>query len=150
MQHLPVPAAHGDAVAGALERLHHPRCAEEGDGVVVLRSGLVVCQRVRLVHEHQVVLLGHHVRAHRLLVATAALGEGELVALELGLLRARGDVPRARGAVVRGGDDGVGVDELHLRDPVSVPGQRRLEFTRRRVPDFDGFVPAAAGNLFAV
>ena len=33
---------------------------------------------------------------------------------------------------------------------VPVPGQRRLEFTRRRVPDFDGFVPAAAGNLFAV
>ena len=33
---------------------------------------------------------------------------------------------------------------------VPVPGQGRLEFTRRRVPDFDGFVPAAAGNLFAV
>ena len=49
----------------------------KGDGVVVLRSGLVVFQRVRLVHEHQVVLLGHHVRAHRLLVATAVLGEGE-------------------------------------------------------------------------
>ena len=31
-----------------------------------------------------------------------------------------------------------------------MPVQRRLEFTRRRVPDFDGFVPAAAGNLFAV
>ena len=86
MQHLPVLAAHGDAVAGALERLHHPRCAEEGDGVVVLRSGLVVFQRVRLVHEHQVVLLGHHVRAHRLLVATAVLGEGELVGVELGFL----------------------------------------------------------------
>ena len=86
----------------------------KGDGVVVLRSGLVVFQRVRLVHEHQVVLLGHHVRAHRLLVATAALGEGELVALELGLLRARGHVPGARGAVVARGDDGVGVDELHL------------------------------------
>ena len=49
MQHLPVLAAHGDAVAGALERLHHSWCAEEGDGVVVLRSGLVVFQRVRLV-----------------------------------------------------------------------------------------------------
>ena len=33
---------------------------------------------------------------------------------------------------------------------VPVPGQGRLEFTRRRVPDFDGFVKAAAGNLFAV
>ena len=32
MQHLPILAAHGDAVAGALERPHHPRCAEEGDG----------------------------------------------------------------------------------------------------------------------
>ena len=37
-----------------------------------------------------------------------------------------------------------------INSPVGVPGQRRLEFTRRRVPDFDGFVPAAAGNLFAV
>ena len=87
MQHLPVPAAHGDAVAGALERLHHPRGAEEGDGVVVLRSGLVVFQRVRPVHKHQAVLLGHHVRAHRLLFATAALLEGEFVALALGLQR---------------------------------------------------------------
>jgi hypothetical protein len=43
----------------------------KGDGVVVIRSGHVVFQRVCLVHEHQVVLLGHHVRAHRLLVATA-------------------------------------------------------------------------------
>ena len=37
-----------------------------------------------------------------------------------------------------------------INSPVGVPGQRRLEFTRRRVPDFDGVVPAAAGNLFAV
>ena len=43
----------------------------KGDGVVVIRSGHVVFQRVCLVHEHQDVLLGHHVRAHRLLVATA-------------------------------------------------------------------------------
>ena len=67
----------------------------KGDGVVVLRSGLVVFQRVRLVHEHQVVLLGHHVRAHRLLVATAVLGEGELVGVELGFLCARGHVSGA-------------------------------------------------------
>ena len=88
MQHLPIFAAHGDAVAGALDRLHHPRGAEEGDGVVVLRSRLVVFQRVRPVHEHQVVLLGHHERAHRLLGAAAlGEGEGELVALELGILR---------------------------------------------------------------
>ena len=30
MQHVFVLAAHGDAVAGALERLHDPWCAEEG------------------------------------------------------------------------------------------------------------------------
>ena len=37
-----------------------------------------------------------------------------------------------------------------INSPLGVPRQRRLEFTRRRVPDFDGCVPAAAGNLFAV
>ena len=37
-----------------------------------------------------------------------------------------------------------------INSPVRVPPQRRLEFTRRRVPDFDGLIPAAAGNLFAV
>ena len=29
-------------------------------------------------------------------------------------------------------------------------GQRRLEFTSRRVPDFDGPVVAAAGDVLAV
>ena len=33
---------------------------------------------------------------------------------------------------------------------VPVPGQRRLEFTSRRVPDFDGLVVAAAGDVLAV
>ena len=37
-----------------------------------------------------------------------------------------------------------------LRVVVRVPPKRRLEFTRRRVTDFHGFVPAAAGNLFTV
>ena len=81
-------------------------------------------QRVRPVHEDQVVLLGHHLRAHRLLDA-AAPGEGELVPLELGFLRARADVPHAGGAVVAiigGGDDGVGVAELQLGDTARVAG----------------------------
>ena len=64
MQHLPVLAAHGDAVAGALERLLHRRCAEEGDGVAAFRGRLVVLQRVRPVHEHQVALaVGGYYRA---------------------------------------------------------------------------------------
>ena len=66
-------------------------------------------------------LLGHHVRAHRVL-DVPAVEEGEVVALKLGLGRPRGDVPGAGGAVVAGGDDGVGVDELHLGDPVIMPG----------------------------
>jgi hypothetical protein len=60
-------------------------------------------------------LLGHHVLAPHLFVRRA-LREGELLARHLLLLRARGNIPEARRAVITGGDDGASVAELDLRD----------------------------------
>ena len=34
--------------------------------------------------------------------------------------------------------------------PVPVPGQRRLAISRLRVPNLDGLVDTAAGNLFSI
>ena len=60
-------------------------------------------------------MLGHHVFARRLLVRRT-LREGELLALHLFLVRARGNIPEARCAVFAGRDEGASVAELDLRD----------------------------------
>ena len=76
MQHLPIFAAHGDPLSSTLERGHISRRMEKGDGLFVL------------LHQHQRPLPRHQVLAHGLLGAAAlGEGEGELVALELGILR---------------------------------------------------------------
>ena len=71
--------------------------------------------RVRQVHQHQVTLVRHQVLARRLFVG-CVLREGQVLARHLLLLRARGDIPEARRAVLAGGDEGASVAELDLRD----------------------------------
>jgi len=117
VKYLAVLATHHDLVAGELECLDWRGRTEEGHGFLVLLR-LFICAGnggVSQVHQHQVALLGHHVLARHLLVRRA-LREGELLARHLRLLRASGNIPEARRAVIAGGDDGASVAELDLRD----------------------------------
>jgi len=117
VQHLAVLAAHRDLVAGALECLDWRGRTEEGHRLLVLLRLFILAgtSRVRQVHQHQVTLVRHQVLARRLFVG-CVLREGQVLARHLLLLRARGDIPEARRAVLAGGDEGASVAELDLRD----------------------------------
>jgi len=46
--------------------------------------------------------------------------------------------------------ESIKVEKGETNIPVRVPGQRRLAISRLRVPNLDGLVPTAAGNLLSI